>query len=550
MDSDLPHSELGVYVHIPFCATRCDYCDFANVDGSRRDHRRVRRGVPHAARASRRNRGSPPRDVGVLRRRHAVPARSPRPGLDPRPDPARRRCRGHGRVQPRLGRRGEARRVPSRGCDPPVVRRPVDGRPRARCTRPDARPRERRARGGRWTRRRVRDVQPRPDLRHPGGEPRRLARHAGRRTRARAAARRARTRSRSSRRRRSGDGSRRARPHPSTTTRPRSTRSPTSCSPPRACPGTRCRTGRGRGTSAGTTSTPGAAATTSRSGAPPTATATDAGGGTSGPRSGSSSGSARARTRWRGRRCSTRRRAPRSRSSWRCGPARGRSSRTAPARRPSASRRAACSDSTTAERVLSRRGRLLASDVSARLLVAAPARRDDDRRGGWHSVRLSANGHPRPLDRRPGRAEGLDPQGRSSRSTSRRRSPSDPARSPGRADLGVSSATVRNEMTVLEREGYLAQPHTSAGRVPTDRGYRFFVDHFTEQGALPALAAPCRLRVLRVGARRARGPAPRDEPAALQRQPARGDGRRAPARRGASCAASSSCRSNRAWCWS
>jgi heat-inducible transcriptional repressor len=53
--------------------------------------------------------------------------------------------------------------------------------------------------------------------------------------------------------------------------------------------------------------------------------------------------------------------------------------------------------------------------------------------------------------------------------------------------LGVSSATVRNEMTILEREGYLAQPHTSAGRVPTDRGYRFFVDNFTEQGALPAL---------------------------------------------------------------
>lgn len=42
--------------------------------------------------------------------------------------------------------------------------------------------------------------------------------------------------------------------------------------------------------------------------------------------------------------------------------------------------------------------------------------------------------------------------------------------------LGVSSATVRNEMTLLERDGYLRQPHTSAGRVPTDRGYRFFVD--------------------------------------------------------------------------
>jgi heat-inducible transcriptional repressor len=44
-------------------------------------------------------------------------------------------------------------------------------------------------------------------------------------------------------------------------------------------------------------------------------------------------------------------------------------------------------------------------------------------------------------------------------------------------ELSVSSATVRNEMGVLEREGYLAQPHTSAGRIPTDKGYRFFVDH-------------------------------------------------------------------------
>jgi heat-inducible transcriptional repressor len=51
--------------------------------------------------------------------------------------------------------------------------------------------------------------------------------------------------------------------------------------------------------------------------------------------------------------------------------------------------------------------------------------------------------------------------------------------------LGVSSATVRNEMTVLERDGYLRQPHTSAGRVPTDRGYRFFVDHFAPTGGLP-----------------------------------------------------------------
>jgi heat-inducible transcriptional repressor len=43
-------------------------------------------------------------------------------------------------------------------------------------------------------------------------------------------------------------------------------------------------------------------------------------------------------------------------------------------------------------------------------------------------------------------------------------------------ELSVSSATVRNEMSVLENEGYLTQPHTSAGRIPTDKGYRFFVD--------------------------------------------------------------------------
>jgi heat-inducible transcriptional repressor len=52
----------------------------------------------------------------------------------------------------------------------------------------------------------------------------------------------------------------------------------------------------------------------------------------------------------------------------------------------------------------------------------------------------------------------------------------------------VSSATVRNEMAVLEQEGYLAQPHTSAGRVPTDKGYRFFVDHMTTPGRLDIAA--------------------------------------------------------------
>lgn len=45
-----------------------------------------------------------------------------------------------------------------------------------------------------------------------------------------------------------------------------------------------------------------------------------------------------------------------------------------------------------------------------------------------------------------------------------------------RPEVSVSSATVRNDMHALESEGYLAQPHTSAGRVPTEKGYRFFVD--------------------------------------------------------------------------
>lgn len=45
-----------------------------------------------------------------------------------------------------------------------------------------------------------------------------------------------------------------------------------------------------------------------------------------------------------------------------------------------------------------------------------------------------------------------------------------------RYNLGISSATVRNELSLLEEMGYLAQPHTSAGRIPTDFGYRAFVD--------------------------------------------------------------------------
>jgi heat-inducible transcriptional repressor len=48
-----------------------------------------------------------------------------------------------------------------------------------------------------------------------------------------------------------------------------------------------------------------------------------------------------------------------------------------------------------------------------------------------------------------------------------------------RTGLSVSPATIRNDMAALEDEGLIAQPHTSAGRIPTDKGYRAFVDHLT-----------------------------------------------------------------------
>lgn len=52
--------------------------------------------------------------------------------------------------------------------------------------------------------------------------------------------------------------------------------------------------------------------------------------------------------------------------------------------------------------------------------------------------------------------------------------------------LGVSSATIRNDMAVLEDEGYIVQPHTSAGRIPTDKGYRLFVDRLSQLRPLSA----------------------------------------------------------------
>ena len=51
-----------------------------------------------------------------------------------------------------------------------------------------------------------------------------------------------------------------------------------------------------------------------------------------------------------------------------------------------------------------------------------------------------------------------------------------------RYELGCSSATVRNELSILEETGFVVQPHVSAGRLPTDTGYRSFVDDFVERG--------------------------------------------------------------------
>src|ERR1041384_5339653 len=64
------------------------------------------------------------------------------------------------------------------------------------------------------------------------------------------------------------------------------------------------------------------------------------------------------------------------------------------------------------------------------------------------------------------------------------------------AGLGVSSATVRTILARLEEEGFVQQPHTSAGRIPTDRGYRFYVDLLLEskRSMRAANAVEARLR--------------------------------------------------------
>src|SRR5476649_570454 len=68
------------------------------------------------------------------------------------------------------------------------------------------------------------------------------------------------------------------------------------------------------------------------------------------------------------------------------------------------------------------------------------------------------------------------------------------------AGLGVSSATVRNILARLEDEGFVQQPHTSAGRVPTDRGYRFYVDLLLESKRSMRTTSAVEARLRRDGA--------------------------------------------------
>jgi heat-inducible transcriptional repressor len=65
--------------------------------------------------------------------------------------------------------------------------------------------------------------------------------------------------------------------------------------------------------------------------------------------------------------------------------------------------------------------------------------------------------------------------------------------------FNVSSATIRAEMAELERTGYITQPHTSAGRIPTDKGYRFYVNQTTESGDLETSSRGERALTARIG---------------------------------------------------
>lgn len=65
-----------------------------------------------------------------------------------------------------------------------------------------------------------------------------------------------------------------------------------------------------------------------------------------------------------------------------------------------------------------------------------------------------------------------------------------------RYSLGISSATIRNELATLEEQGFLSHPHTSAGRVPTDQGYRYYVDSISGVGELARVQQDAVMRYL------------------------------------------------------
>jgi len=65
-------------------------------------------------------------------------------------------------------------------------------------------------------------------------------------------------------------------------------------------------------------------------------------------------------------------------------------------------------------------------------------------------------------------------------------------------ELGLSSATIRNEMADLEEMGFLAQPHTSAGRIPSDKGYRFYVNELMRERVISTEEADCIKQALEI----------------------------------------------------
>src|SRR5690606_34043053 len=121
--------------------------------------------------------------------------------------------------------------------------------------------------------------------------------------------------------------------------------------------------------------------------------------------------------------------------------------------------------------------------IGAKSAVAVGGVRDVD----WHSPHLSAKrlttteGDPMPLDDRK-----LDVLRAIVEDYVATQEPVGSKALVERHNLRVSPATVRNDMAVLEEEGFLRQPHTSAGRVPTDKGYRLFVDRLTRIKPLSA----------------------------------------------------------------